>query len=174
MLTMNESILQAKKMVIVIFVKLAIELQLLLENRLKMTRNHRPNLELRLPSCFDWNRRSYFSQLWRQLLLGFSNSDTWPLVQRCPGQVHRVSDSGFCSNRLAIWTNSGRIWMKHTCVHCLHCRECRWRIGCNRYPHYRIHRFSSLYLVSWEPFEGFVMTRIWKLDCKFDKSKEDG
>lgn len=31
MLTMNESILQAKKMVVIIFVKLAIELQLLLE-----------------------------------------------------------------------------------------------------------------------------------------------
>lgn len=36
MLSMNESILQAKEMVIVVFVKLAIELQLLLENRLKM------------------------------------------------------------------------------------------------------------------------------------------
>ena len=36
MLSMNESILQTKEMVIVVFVKLAIELQFLLENRLKM------------------------------------------------------------------------------------------------------------------------------------------
>lgn len=53
MLSMNESILQAKEMVIVVFVKLAIELQLLLENQHRMHRNYRPNLGQILPSCFD-------------------------------------------------------------------------------------------------------------------------